>query len=157
MTERSKLGMVVEGMDVNVSSLDNQAVVRRYFEQVWEKGNQEAIDELFAPEFVNHAATSALPPGPAGLRKNYSSTSAAFPDVRFSIDDIFSSQDSNRVVVRYTMRGTHHGPFQGIQPTGNQVSVKGIGIYRVENDRIAEGWVLRDSLNLLKQLEVAEG
>jgi steroid delta-isomerase-like uncharacterized protein len=126
-------------------------VILRYYDVVWDRRRPEAIDGLFAPEYVNHAGARGTLAGPAGIRKNYDSLLAAFPDVRFTLDDVLV--DGDKVIVRYTMLGTHRGDFQGKPATGRSVTVPGIGIYRVSGGLIRESWVLRDSLVLLRQLE----
>ncbi|GGF54683.1 hypothetical protein GCM10007301_12780 [Azorhizobium oxalatiphilum] len=132
---------------------DPKAVILRYYDQVWDKRQPEAIEGLFAAEYVNHAGARGLLAGPAGIRKNYDALLASFPDVRFTLDDILV--DGEKVVVRYTMLGTHTGEFQGRAPTGRAVTVPGIGIYAVSGGKIRESWVLRDSLVLLRQLDEA--
>jgi predicted ester cyclase len=76
----------------------------------------------------------------------------AFPDARFTIDDIIAEGDT--VVVRYTARGTHQGNLMGIPPTGKQASVTTIGIFRIVNGKAVEQWINCDDLGLLQQLGV---
>lgn len=128
-----------------------KAVILDYYARVWDQRRPEVIDELFAPGYLNHAGARGVLAGPAGIRTNYFSLITAFPDVRFTLDDILV--DGEKVVVRYTMLGTNEGPFQGRPATNRAVTVPGIGIYRVADGQIQESWVLRDSLVLLRQLE----
>jgi predicted ester cyclase len=125
-------------------------VVERYYREVWDKRQPELIPSLFAPSYRNHAGARGTLAGPAGIRSNYDATLAAFPDVRITRDAVICEGDL--VVVRYTMLGTHEGPFQGRAATGRAVSVPGIGIYRIADDLVQESWVVRDSLMLLRQL-----
>ncbi len=129
---------------------DAKSVVLDYYARVWDQARPEDATALFAPDYVNHAGSRGILKGPAGIQANYSSLRAAFPDVAFSLDDVLV--DGDKVVVRYTMRGTHRGPFQGITASGRAVTVPGIGIYRVGDGQIQESWVMRDSLALLRQL-----
>ena len=138
---------------IDLQSTAPKAVVERYYEQVWTARRPEAVDGLFAPEYVNHAGARGVLAGPAGIRANYQSLVDAFPDVSFDLDDVL--EDGDKVVVRYTMHGTHNGQFQQIAPTGKTVAVPGIGIYRVSGGLIRESWVVRDSLVLLRQLGAA--
>ena len=129
------------------------SVVLRYYREVWEERQPEAITQLFGASYVNHAGSRGTLAGPAGIRANYDATTAAFPDVRFTLDDVLVEGD--KVVVRYTMLGRQDGAFQGTLPSGREVNVPGIGIYRVADGRIQESWVVRDSLALLKQIGAA--
>lgn len=131
-------------------SESGRAVVLRYYREVWEAARPEAADGLFGEGYVNHAGSRGTMKGPAGIRANYAGLLAAFPDVVFELNDVLA--EGEKVVVRYTMRGTHKGTFQGIEPTGRAVTVPGIGIYRVAEGKIQESWVMRDSLALLQQL-----
>lgn len=130
-----------------------RAVVLKYYDVVWDKRQPDAIDSLFAPGYLNHAGARGVLAGPAGIHKNYDSLVSAFPDVRFTLDDVLV--DGEKVVVRYTMLATHQGEFQGRAATGRAVTVPGIGIYRVADGQIQESWVLRDSLVLQRQLDGA--
>jgi len=129
---------------------DPLAVIRRYYREVWEERCPDVIPELFAAGYANHAGSRGTLRGPAGIRANYEGLIKSFPDVTFDLDDILA--DGAKVVVRYTMRGTHKDAFQGIEATGAAVVVPGIGIYVVIDGQIQESWVVRDSLSLLKQL-----
>lgn len=130
-----------------------RSVIERYYDEVWAQRRPEAIDGLFAAGYLNHAGARGTLAGPAGIRSNYDSLVRAFPDVRFDLDDVVAEGD--KVVVRYTMHGTHRGEFQGIAPTGRGVTVPGIGIYRIAGGLVQESWVVRDSLVLLRQLGAA--
>lgn len=129
---------------------ESKQVIHDYYRRVWDDGDVDAIPALFAPGYVNHAGARGTLKGPEGILANYRSLKDAFPDVGFTLDLVMS--EGSRVCVYYTMIGTHRGPFQGIAPTGTQVKVPGIGIYEVRDGMIAESWVVRDSLVLLRQL-----
>lgn len=128
-------------------------VVSEYYRVVWDERSPGRIATFFAGGYVNHAGSRGTLAGPAGIRSNYDSLISAFPDVSFKLDDLITDRD--KVVARYTMTGTHSGPFQSIAPTGRVVTVPGIGIYRVADSLIQESWVVRDSLLLLKQIGAA--
>ena len=125
-------------------------IVERYYREVWDRRQPELIPPLFAATYRNHAGARGTMEGPAGIRANYDSTITSFSDVSFTRDEVIC--DGDRVVVRYTMLGTHTGPFMQLAPTGKSVSVPGIGIYRVADGQIQESWVVRDTLVLLRQL-----
>jgi steroid delta-isomerase-like uncharacterized protein len=137
-----------------MSTEENKAVVRRVFEE-WNKGKRAAIatvDELFAPDFVFHG-TGVFPDiDLADLKQFYSALWTPFPNVHFTIEDQIAEGD--KVVTRFTFRGTHQGEFMGIPPTGKQVRFTGIEINRIKDGKPVEVWANRDELGLLRQLGV---
>ncbi|MDP2675254.1 MAG: ester cyclase [Dehalococcoidia bacterium] len=136
-------------------SEENEAVVRRAFEEV-ARGDMTTVDEIIAPEFVRHdLAGGPETAGPEGVKRLITGLRAAFPDLQTTIEDIFS--DGEKVVVRFTARGTQSGPFMGIAPTGREATWSGVNIYRVSGGRIRETWQLADGLGLLRQLGAAPG
>ena len=88
--------------------------------------------------------------GPEGVKQFIAAPRRAFPDFQTTIDDILAQGD--KVVVRFTARGTHRGKFQGVAPTGKQVTWAGINIYQITGGKIAETWQLGDALGLMQQL-----
>jgi predicted ester cyclase len=129
---------------------ENEMVVRRTWEELFNQGNLAVADELISPTFNNHAAPGA-PPGPASFKQLVTFYRSAFPDARFTIEDLLS--DDDKVVMRNTFSGTQHGPFMGIAPTGKRVSQEQIHIVRVVNGQVVEHWAVRDDLSLLRQLQ----
>jgi steroid delta-isomerase-like uncharacterized protein len=99
-----------------------------------------AIWHGFAPQPLDNA----------GYRQAISAFLNAYPDSRFSIDDVIAEGDT--VVIRHSLRGTHQAAFQDIPPTGKQVKVGGIATFRVVNGKIAETWLDADILGMLQQL-----
>jgi len=137
-------------------SEENEAVVRRAFEEVANEGDMTTVDEIIAPEYVRHdLAGGPETHGPDGVKRLIAGLRAAFPDLRTTIEDIFSNGD--KVVVRFTASGTHSGPFQGIAATGREATWNGVNIYRVSGGRIRETWQLTDGLGLMRQLGAAPG
>jgi steroid delta-isomerase-like uncharacterized protein len=129
----------------------NKSILRRYFEEAWNKGRLDVLDEIVAPHYVNHdPAVPGLPDGPEGLKLIMAGFRAAFPDLRFTVEDLIAEDD--RVVTRWTMRGTHLGEFAGLPPTGRQVISGGMQIERVLNGQIVEHWRKSDDLGLMQQL-----
>ena len=132
-------------------SEESEAVVRRAFDEVANKGDMRTVEEIIAPEFVRHdLAGGPDAAGPEGVKRLIAGLRTAFPDIQTTIDDIFS--DGEKVVVRFTARGTHSGPFQGMAPTGREATWCGVNIYRVSGGQIRETWQLADGLGLLRQL-----
>ena len=131
----------------------NKTVVRRLFEEVWNKGNLPVTDELFAPNYVHHdSSTPDVGPGPESEKKRATLYRTAFPDLRLTIEDIIAEGET--VMARWSCRGTHKGDLSGIAPTGKQFTISGISIARIANGKMAEGWVNWDALGLMQQLGV---
>ena len=131
----------------------NKTVVRRLFEEVWNKGNLLVTDELFAPNYVHHdSSTPDVGRGPESEKKRATLYRTAFPDLRLTIEDIIAEGET--VMARWSCRGTHKGDLSGIAPTGKQFTISGISIARIANGKMAEGWVNWDALGLMQQLGV---
>lgn len=105
--------------------------------------NLAVLNELYVPDFVYHG-TSRTIQGVEAFKQALSLYFTAFPDLRITIEDMIAEGD--RVVVRFTYRGTHTGDFMGIPPTGKQVAVPEIGIMRVVNGKVREEWVNQDPM-----------
>jgi predicted ester cyclase len=141
---------------------DNKAISRRLYEEVWNKGNVAAVDELIAPNIVLHYDYPAESPQPAenqpGLEqiKQYvSHLRTTFPDYHFTVE--LQVAEGDLVVTRGTARGTHHGEywgltFQDIRPTEKQVTWTETAIDRIVNGKIVENWINEDALGRLQQI-----
>ena len=130
-----------------------RTVVHRFLDEVWHKGNLDAIEEFIAPDYIRHESQTESGKdvyGPDGARQTIALVRGAFPDIHFTLEDVLV--DGDKVVVRWTCRATHLGPFFGIEPTGNRVTFTGINIYRVANGKIVERWANEDGLSLMQQL-----
>ena len=118
----------------------NKATVRRFYEQVVNGGDLRAVGDLIHPSFGD----------PETIAQRVQVWRAALPDGRRTIEDLVAEGD--RVVVRYTDRGTHRGPFFGVPATGRAVEYGGTWVLRMAEGKIAEGWHAMDTLGLLQQL-----
>ena len=131
----------------------NKFVIRRSFEELWNKGNLSLADELFAPNYAHHdPSTPDVGRGPESEKKRANLYRTAFPDLRLMIEDIIAEGET--VMVRWSCRGTHKGDLSGIAPTGKQININGVSIARFTNGKMAEGWVNWDALGLMQQLGV---
>ncbi|OFX16893.1 hypothetical protein A3K71_01720 [archaeon RBG_16_50_20] len=119
-------------------------------EEVLNKGNMQAVDELIAPNFVEHNPFPGQAPGVEGLKQAMVALRQAFPDLHVTVDEMLS--DGDKVVIRSTMKGTHKGNFMNIPATGKQMSVEGIDILRISNGRAVEHWGVTDNLTMMQQL-----
>lgn len=132
-------------------SEQNKNLLRRYFDEAWNQGQVELLDELVAPHFVNHNPIFPnLPPGPDSLKPNFATLRSTFPDIHFTIEDMVSEGD--KVVTRFTCQGTHQGDWRGIAPTGRPVKIAGIQTNRLNNGQIIEQWLVVDQLGMLQQM-----
>jgi len=130
---------------------ENKAIVSRSTEGLWNKGNMAVIDELYAIDFTMHDPSQ----GDGDLehfRQYARGVRAGIPDLHISTDDLIAEGD--KVVKRWTARGTHNADFMGIPATGSRIEVKGIEIYRIADGKIVEIWGVMDSLGLMQQLGV---
>jgi steroid delta-isomerase-like uncharacterized protein len=129
---------------------ENKALIRRVFDEVWNRGNLALIEELFAADYRRHGTSPDKPRGPEGERQHRAAFLAAFPDLVITAEDVVAEGD--RVAVRYTWRGTYQGTWPGIPGTGQPVTMAGIAIHRVVAGKITDLWVVGDELGLLRQL-----
>jgi steroid delta-isomerase-like uncharacterized protein len=138
--------------DKNMSAEESRATMRRYF-GAFEQGDTNLLDELLAPEYVNHnRATPELPTGPEGVKGVVAMFRSGMPDLRVVIEDMIAEGD--KVATRYTLEGTHEGELFGVAPTGQHLRIKSISIERVSDGKIREHWRITDSLEMMQQLGV---
>jgi len=131
----------------------NKNIVRRLFEEVWNKGNLQVTDDLFTPNYFHHdSSTPDVGRGPESEKKRATFYRTAFPDLRLTVEDIIAEGET--VVARWSCRGTHKGDLNGIAPTGKHVNLTGISIARFTNGKMSEGFVNWDALSLMQQLGV---
>lgn len=131
---------------------ENKALLRRWFDEVWNHGRDEAIEELRTPDATatGLAETLAKLDEAAQFRSFVTNMRAALPDLHVSIEDMLAEED--KVAVRLVVDGTHTGRGFGVEPTGKRVQFGCITIARVANGKIVEGWNNLDQLGLLTQL-----
>jgi steroid delta-isomerase-like uncharacterized protein len=132
-------------------SAADEAVVRRFYEQMNNERKNDLASELFTSDHKLHDPQVTAPDGPDGMAAT-SSTYQTGVDGHWGIEDIFSSGD--KVVVRWIGTGTHVAELNGIPPTGKKVRVDAITIHRMAGGKIAETWEVWDTLGFLQQLGV---
>ena len=130
----------------------NKALVRHLYEEALNKGNLAVVDEILAPNYVRHGLAPGAPPGPESTKQVFTMMRSAFPDLRITVEPMVGEGD--KVAAQVTSRGTHKGEFMGIAPTGKQVTVTTIGIYRFAGSKLEEAWIQMDELGMLQQLGV---
>jgi steroid delta-isomerase-like uncharacterized protein len=128
----------------------NKALVCRFVEEVQNRHNLAALDELFSPDLIDHSGLAN--PGLEGTRAFFTMMFLAFPDMRFTIQQQMAEGD--RVMTHKRFHGTHLGPFMGIPATGKEVAFDNIDIMAVRDGKIVEHWAVADMLSLMQQLGV---
>ncbi|HVS89932.1 MAG TPA: ester cyclase [Candidatus Acidoferrum sp.] len=135
-------------------SMENKAIVRRLYEEVWNKRRVELVDELMSPSHAmhnNHLPDSGI--GPEAYKREVARFVTGFPDLRFTVEDMVAEND--KVAVSWTISGTHRGEFRGIPPTGKKISVEGITIHHIADGKIMDSYISLDYLGLMQQLGIA--
>src|ERR687894_119257 len=129
---------------------ENKAIFRRYIEEVFNQGNLEVADEIFDRYLSHQPDGSTLERGPEDVKRFNREFRSAFPDLRISIEEQIAEGD--KVVTRVTFRGTHQREFRGMAPTGKEVEIKGITIFRFsEEGKVVESWDSYDQLRVMRQ------
>ena len=132
-----------------MSTEENKATVRRYYEEVLEGGNIALLEQMTIPDYHEHDPLPGQTDGLVGLQQRVEMLRSAFQP-RFTLEDIIAEED--RVAVRWTNHGTHVGEFMGIPPTGKSFSIAGIDIHRLDDGRMAEHWHVVDLFSQMQQL-----
>ena len=132
-----------------MSTDENKAVVRRYYQEVLEGGNLQLLEEIAVPDYEEHDPIPGQANRLEGLKQRVEVLRSAFQP-RFTLEDMIAEGD--KVVVRWTNRGTHVGEFMGIPPTGKSFSIAGIDIHRLSGGKMAEHWHVVDLFGQLQQL-----
>jgi steroid delta-isomerase-like uncharacterized protein len=135
-----------------MSEEENKIIARRFNDEVWDGGDEGALEELFAEDVVDHGAIPGQPPGREGHKYQLALFRSAFPDLRVTSEDIFSEGD--KVAYRWTGRGTHQGELMGIPATGNDVTFRGIDVLRIEGGKVVERWSEYNALEAMQQMGV---
>ena len=134
-------------------SQENKALLRRWFEEVWNKRRPEAIDEMFAEDGIAHGlsddeGTPLI--GPAGFKPFHETFCGAFPDIEVVAEDMIAEGDM--VAARCSVRGKHTGDHLGIAVSNAPVQFTGMAIVRIKDGMIVEGWNNFDFMKMNKQI-----
>ena len=136
-----------------MSTEQNKSVVRRWLDELFNKGNLSVNDEMLVPNYINHDPN--LPEdnrSREGFKQFVSMVRSAFPDLQFSFEEQIAEED--KVVTHFSLSGTNKGEFMGIPPTNKQSRVTGITIEHLEEGKIKETWANWDALGMMQQLGV---
>ena len=129
----------------------NKELTRRIFNEVWNQKRLDLIDELVSPDYIHHdSGTANVQTGIEGYKQFVRFYLNAFPDIRFTIQDEISEAD--KVVIRWTVTGTHRGDLPDLPATGKTISLSGISIARLRDAKGVESWNNWDGLGMMQQL-----
>jgi steroid delta-isomerase-like uncharacterized protein len=135
-------------------SEQNKTLARRWFEDLFSRGDLDAANEILSAEFVDHL-THEDERGIEELKHYVTIYRTAFPDIQDTVEDIVAEAD--KVVVRWKSRGTHQGEFMGVAPTGRDVTFTGMRLFRIAENEIVESWVNIEERGLREQLGAVSG
>ncbi len=133
---------------------ENKALVRRFVDGIFVRGDPVAVDELVAPDFVAHTWPSTGDPR-GDLKRAIERVGAALADGSFVIEDMIAEGD--RVAVRLTASATQVGPFMGMPASGRRYSIGEIHVFRVRDGFVVEHWHQFDQLGMMRQLGALPG
>lgn len=136
-------------------SAENKALIQRWFQEVWNEGREETIDELLAPDAVavGLGETERDVHGPREFKRFVRNMRATLPDIHIRVEDAIAEGD--KAVVRVVLEGTHNGNGLATRATGHRVRVAGVVIVQLDGGRIVRGWNSWDQLGFLRQIGAA--
>lgn len=145
--------MTTAKANASPGTADAKAAARRFYEtlnQALATADFSVLDGVLAEDAVDHNPVPGMEQGRAGIKASFAAGRPAFPDLRFTVEDMIAEGD--KVACRLTLRGTHRGTFQGIPASGAQVSMTGVDVLRFEGGKLIERWGEFDDLSLLRQI-----
>ena len=130
---------------------NNKVLARAFFEEIWNKGDESAIDRFIAKDAAGNDPKFGV--GRESFRIQWKKWRIAFPDINFAIEELVA--EGNTVVSRWKLTGTHLGEYLGHPGTGKKINIDGVSIDRIENNIVTSGFDAWDSLTLRQQLGIA--
>lgn len=135
-----------------MSTEENKALIRRFVEETFNKGNADAVEQFVAPDYIELDPSPGQQQGLEGLKQVIAMTCSAFPDLHWTLEEQIAEGD--KVVSRFTWRGTHRGDFFGVPATGKQITVSGMVIDRIVEGKLVESRMLMNTFSMLTQLSI---
>ena len=132
-----------------MSTAENKMIAYRILDELFSQGNLSTINELFSPDIIVHDPDKELR-GPDQVEQGITRLRTAFPDLYYTVEDMIAEGD--KVVIRFTGRGTHQGEFRGVAPTGKKMIYTGIVILGFIQGRLVDYWAVSDALGIFQQL-----
>lgn len=133
-------------------SAENKALVRRFYEDVMGNGKVQALDEVCAPDFVDHSPMPGQAPGLKGMKDAFAMWMGAFTDMKLNVEEMIAEGDS--VATRFSLSVKHTGEIMGAPPTGKSVTFHALDMIKVRNGKCAEAWHFGDEMMVLASLGV---
>ncbi len=130
----------------------NKALVTQFIDALFTNGDLDAVDRYLAPGFVNHDPSPGFAADREGMRQTAQVFRQGFPGWHSQLEALIAEGDL--VTERFTARGTHRGEIMGVPPSGREVALAGINIFRVQDGKLVERWGRTDDLGLLQQLGI---
>jgi len=134
-----------------MSAEQHKMSIQRWVEGTWNNGNLALADEVYSADYLLHDPAGPIQ-GLEALKHFVASFRSAYQDLHATIEEMIAEGD--KLVWRYTLRGTHRGEFMGIAPTGKSMTLTGILISRFVDDKVVEDWNNYDALGMMQQLGV---
>ncbi len=138
-------------------SQDNITIVRRWFDEVWNRGQVATIPELMAADAVGvgQGGAEVVIRGPHEFQAFVEKLRGAFPDIHVTIEDAFATED--KVAARWSATMTHRGDHLGLPASGKQVRITGISLVKIANGKIVAGWDNWDQLTMMREIGAIKG
>lgn len=134
-------------------SQETNIAAQQRFGAAVNSGALQELDDLVAPDCIEHDPAPGQGPGPQGYRDMFAELRTAFPDLHVEVEHLTATDDD--VAIAYTLTGTHQGPLMGHEPTGRSISIRGVQIGRFSGGKLTERWGSSDQLGMLTQLGLA--
>ena len=131
-------------------STDNKALVRRYYEDLWNKWDLTIVDKIISDDFTFRGSLAVTVEGREGFKGYVNLVRSAFPDFHNTVEELIAEAD--KVVARLTYRGTHRGKLFSVAPTNKRVTYTGVAIFTMSGGQMVDGWVMGDTLGLMQQI-----
>jgi steroid delta-isomerase-like uncharacterized protein len=132
------------------SDKKSNVAAQEAFGEAVNTGDLSAFDHLVAPDCVDNDPAPGQARGPAGFKALFGDLRTAFPDLALAVETLVA--DDDQVAFAYTVTGTNDGPYQGHEPTGKAISVRGVQVSRFVDGKLVERWGSSDELGILRQL-----
>ena len=129
---------------------ENKALVHRFYEEVFNQKNIQAIDDICAPSMIDHSPMPGQEPGLQGMKDSFTVFVGGFPDLKATVEAMVAEGDL--VATRFTVTATHTGEVMGARPTGRPVTFHGIDILRISAGKVTEAWHQGDEMLVMAEL-----
>ena len=129
---------------------ETRAIARRWIDEIWDKPNEAAFNELLADNFSYTYPDPGMPPDLEGYKQGVLNAHASFPDLRFTAEDMVV--EGNKASVYWVGHGTHKGNFYGVPPTGKTVTMEGISIIDIAGGKIVKEVAYMNMMEMMQQV-----